>query len=366
MKRSIPLFCKSLVPRHNLCLADFKYVKVRSLSSVIQPKVNVDNIIDKISRNKEFEHFKSSPAISEKVETLFTMFPLCSESLHSLIINSPEVLLEKPEVIRKVSSLLLLHGDLEVMSEDETLQLFECCPDLLRMDVDQLEKQLMEIFGKCSLYSLPWHLMFIENPGILFSDTNLIPWFLNNLSEYFKESQIYNLVGNNPTIFNEQFGHIQEKMEYLMFCMHVSVDRISITRNSLTMPLDEYKTRHEFLLRTGHYKPPDPNQKGLKILEAEPHLEKISDTSDQEFVAICAHGDISIEEYNAFRTILYVEEEERNQELTGEHNLDEENFLRQEDEKFEKTYKGQPRSKTNSKKKQGQSRSNTTSKKKQN
>ena len=58
MKRSIPLFCKSLVPRHNLCLADFKYVKVRSLSSVIQPKVNVDNILDKISRNKEFEHFK--------------------------------------------------------------------------------------------------------------------------------------------------------------------------------------------------------------------------------------------------------------------------------------------------------------------
>ncbi|XP_023332795.1 uncharacterized protein LOC111704707 [Eurytemora carolleeae] len=125
--------------------------------------------------------------------------------------------------------------------------------------------------------------------------------------------------------------------------MNVSLHRISKTPDSLQSSLDFYHTRYEFLLRSGFYRHPDANQQGMKLVEAEPELTKIILKSDSEFLEKCSPN-ITLEELNAFKSILYIDQEEKSKDLTDTDMLTDVEFIRKEDDRFSGTYKGKKRS----------------------
>ena len=70
-----------------------------------------------------------------------------------------------------MSSLLLVHGESEIMSEEESIQLFERCPGILHFNIDNVNKKLVHIFAKTALYYLPWNLIIL---GIVVKFKNVI------------------------------------------------------------------------------------------------------------------------------------------------------------------------------------------------
>ena len=61
------------------------------------------------------------------------------------------------------------------MTEEETLHLFERCTDVLYCEPEKIDVQLTKLFGGTALYLLPWNLILLENPEILFNDSGWIP-----------------------------------------------------------------------------------------------------------------------------------------------------------------------------------------------
>jgi len=294
-------------------------------------------LANKIRQIPNFEQSEGFDVLS-RVEELMEVYPLCQEALTSALINSPEILHVSPERMRRITSLLLLHGDRLIMTEEESLLLFERCPDILSVNIAHLENQITKLMISTSLFTLPWNLILIENPQLLFTDAAVIHNYCTQLSNYFKESQIYSLIGNNPTLLCQPFDIVEQKLNFLLKEMNVSVGRISVTRNSLTKDLHFYKNRYEFLNRAGLYKHPDPNQKGMKMSEATPHFTKICDTSEEEFIKQCAPR-LTLEEFHVLKSLLYLEQEELNENLDAEDdNLNTEQFLRLEEEKFSGSY----------------------------
>jgi len=331
------------VARQNVQIRPFKQLQT---SSPIKPiNVKMQNIQDRISSQEEYYR---SPEVLKRLENLYSLYPSRKSTLNRILISAPQILKVDPNHVKRISSLFLRHGDREIMTEEETLHLFERCSDVLHTELIDLDLQLTKLFTGTALYYLPWNIVLLENPEILFSNPDWIPRYLDKLSAFFTKRQINNLILHNPSIFTEKFSAIEEKINFLLREMNVSLHRISRTQHSLAHPLDFYTTRYEFLNRAGKYKHPDPNQQGLNLVEAQPNLNTFVNTSELDFVAAAA-PELSIEEFNVFKSVLFKDQEEV-VEILAESGLTQEEYLAFEDEKKQGSYKGGKRKKQKNKK----------------
>jgi len=210
------------VARQNVQIRTFKQLQTSSQNK--PTKVNMQNIQDRTSDQEEYYR---SPEAMMRLENLYSLYPSRKSTLNRILISAPQILKVDPIHVKRMSSLFLRHGDREIMSEEETLHLFERCSDVLHTEFIDLDLQLTKLFTSTALYHLPWNIVLLENPEILFSNPDWIPRYLEKLSAFFTARQMNSLILHNPSIFTENFSAIEEKINFLLREMNVSLHRIS-------------------------------------------------------------------------------------------------------------------------------------------
>ena len=134
------------------------------------------------------------------------------------------------------------------------------------------------------------------------------------------------LVTESPNIFLESWPQLEQKLKLLKEDMHVSAKSISLT-GALSYDFDHINVRFRLLDRAGIYKHPRSGDIGLNV-RAEPLLDKILEGSDEKFLRRTTAGTLTELDFNTFREILKMEQED--DDVEGD-------FIQDEDDEDEDT-----------------------------
>lgn len=113
-----------------------------------------------------------------------------------------------------------------------------------------------------------------------------------------------------PQVLFHTMEDIQERFNYVFFEM--GLDQKQMMECKLfSHNIDHITIRHEFLKRCGYYRFPDPKK---RVINLNPHLDKILDWSDAQFVRLVPGFDLK--DYFIFKRIMMQEIEERLEDNT--------------------------------------------------
>ncbi|KAK3092093.1 hypothetical protein FSP39_025122, partial [Pinctada imbricata] len=150
----------------------------------------------------------------------------------------------------------------------------------------------------------------IANPGILSADSDYIAARLEMLGEWFKHSDVLNLLYKCPSVLFDDVTELQEKYEYVHHVMGISQRQI-LYSNLFEHSLLHIQARHMFLVRAGFFK---KIKKDKGQIDSNARLQDIIDSSDRKFAS--KFGGMSEQDY-----ICFVEYFQREKEIS---NLDDE------------------------------------------
>ena len=221
------------------------------------------------------------PKFSTNISELFKFFPLAPEVVEKTLLDHPEVLTYDSAKAIEFIKILVECGDYDVITQEEALLFVARCPEILKFDKLQFTQHVSDIFGVTSNYDIPWNMVIIASPLTLTLNADHVGYVVELLTQYFTAERIRDVIGNNPSIFEMIWHDIEAKIVYLQKTMNVSAYRIAMTPKSLTHDLEFLQLRYQFLLRSGHYRHPDPKAMSALPVEASPALHLITDTEDE-------------------------------------------------------------------------------------
>jgi len=289
-------------------------------------------------------HFKNkhiclSPRSENKIPQLLSMFPFSQEHIETAIKKEPRLLQYDPEKFFKITQVLVECGDYDIFYQEDAIQFISGYPDILEVDVESFREKISSIFSATVEYEIPWEVVLRDSPQTLMYDTKTISRFLGYLEEEFGTSNVGFVLLNNPDIIGMKISTIKKTIDYLIETMSVSPFRICRSPNVLTCDLEFLQLRYEFVLRSGHYRHPDPGARSAKPEEASPLPHLLLEPSVSRFVAKATPG-LSMEEFYVF-TALFEEEKLADRTKFDEFGFeDNSEELDEEIEEFRASFKG--------------------------
>lgn len=306
-------------------------------STVAEENCTTSQIVQRIQEDRRIRSLTSSPAISENISGLLSLFPLAKVTVEQVVTSCPELLRFKPARIQEYCQIIAESGDHNHLSSEEALALLGAYPELLKWSKLELQSHLSELFGQTAEFLLPWNVVLLASPQLILYQPQAVAYELEKLLKYFSQEEMYHLLGNNPTLLDEPFETIEEKLIFLMKTMNVSAQRISQSRSSLTKPLHFYQLRYEFLLRSGNYQHPDHNQQGKKLVEAKPKFTLITCLPDRTFLSTCAPT-LTMEEFIVFKALFDMERNDTKKNLMADIDDENEEAIQEEEKEFRGSY----------------------------
>ncbi|XP_060666624.1 transcription termination factor 4, mitochondrial [Drosophila nasuta] len=184
----------------------------------------------------------------------------------------------------------------------------------------------LEIWRSCQFGEHLLHLLLTKYPELL--DVNNAHE-LRTLNAYLKSrvstnKNVWKLLMNCPDLLAQSEHSMEQKLNYMIDVMRLEVPEI-VKSAAMSLPFDELRCRHTFLLRLGLFKPralkADPDEKTTNN-----RLYQITDTSEKAFATKICH--VTLAEYEAFKELLAKELERKSRKQK----TDDEEFS--EDEEF--------------------------------
>lgn len=257
-----------------------KYSNKECSSKVSSDYINID-----YGTRKEF----TNPEVMSILESV-RQFGF-EESEMKILMNS------QPELMKKTSNSwqnvveILLQADLD---KNDIFTVLQMWPDILCLKKDDLQKKMvawMELgLGNDLLCKI-----LTTHPHLLNTDVGYLKKRIKQYQLQFESKRrVGKLLLLAPNALDENWTIICDKLNYLNDLCTDNSDIVS--SGVLAHSLFHIKVRHEFLIRAGIYKRPPKDF--IKKLNKNPKLEKIVNTSDDEFVSKIAG--LSLFEYNVF------------------------------------------------------------------
>ena len=218
---------------------------------------------------------------TKNISELFKFFPLSPDKVETILMDHPAVLDYDASKVIEMIQVIVEAGDYDTVTQEEALLCIARYPQMLKLQVKDFKENLSNIFGVVAVYDIPWNVVMVASPVTILETPETIGFIVDHLSKYLPDTNIRDVIGNNPTLFEFSWEETEEKLKYLQFTMNVSAYRIAMTPYSLTKDLEFLKLRFEFLSRSGHYRHPDPGAKSAVPTEASPALHLITDTDNE-------------------------------------------------------------------------------------
>jgi len=277
--------------------------------------------------DRKCKNLYTPPKFSTNISELFNFFPLSPEIVENTLYDYPELLNFNASKAIEFIKILVECGDYDLITQEEALMFVARVPEILRVETIKFTEQVSNMFGLTAIYDIPWNKVMIAAPHTFTLSPQHVSHVVEHLAQFFSQEKVRDVIGNNPEVLANIWYDTEEKIKYLQKTMNVSSHRIAFTPNSLTHDLEFFKLRYQFLLKSGHYRHPDPSAKAAIPVEASPALHLITDTDDVRFVHKCCPG-LSMEEFNVFKSLVMLEDEnsiEDEFEVVEEYNDDDYN-----------------------------------------
>jgi len=258
---------------------------------------------------RNFDQLYTPPKFTENISELFNFFPLNPEMVERTLLDSPEILKYDARIAVEFIKILVECGNYELITQEEALLFVSRVPEILKINKTKFKEQVSNLFGLTSTYDIPWNKVMLASPYTFTINPQHVSHVVEHLANHFDQDRIRDVIGNNPEVLEIIWYDTEAKIKYLQTTMNVSAYRIAMTPKSLTHDLEFIQLRYQFLLRSGNYRHPDPSAKSALPVEASPALHLITDTDDARFVHKCCPG-LTVEEYNTFKSLLFMENEE--------------------------------------------------------
>ncbi|KAH8353199.1 hypothetical protein KR084_009630 [Drosophila pseudotakahashii] len=215
----------------------------------------------------------------------------------------PTLSIFTPEIWRRAHQTFQNHG-LETVN---FLRIVTGNPAVLKRTPEKIINSL-EIWRACQFGENLLHLLLTKYPELLdISDSHQLLSHIGFLKSRVSTSKnVWKLLMNSPDLIAQPEEIVEEKLNFLIDVMRIEVPEI-VKSAALTLPFEEMRCRHEFLVRLGLFKPrpqkADPNEP-----TSNHKLYQITDTSEKSFATKICH--VTLPEYEAFKE-LYAKELER-------------------------------------------------------
>ncbi|ALC38214.1 CG15390 [Drosophila busckii] len=226
----------------------------------------------------------------------------------------PTLAIYTPEIWHRAHETFQNHG-LETVN---FLRIVTGNPTLLKRRPDRIIDSL-EIWRACQFGEHLLHLLLTKYPELL--DVNDAHQLLS-LSGYLKSrvstnKNVWKLLMNSPDLISQPELLMEQKFNYMMDEMRIEVPEI-VKSAALTLPFEDLRCRHIFLVRLGLFKP-----RALKADPNEPttnnRLYQITDTSEKSFATKICH--VTMPEYEAFKELLARELEDKSRKSRTDEQL---------------------------------------------
>jgi hypothetical protein len=224
-------------------------------------RVRQERTVAALTEARQAKGLAVSPQYKQNILQIFEFFPFTPEVVERVLGAHPEVLLQPSERTLDMVSAVVELGDFTAITQEEALLFVARAPELLQLDREQVLAQMSAVMSLTAPFRVSWNTVLIASPESVLLDPSHISKRLIQLQHYFPADQVRDVVGNNPTVFLMEWKDIRQKMDFLQHTMHVSARRVALTPASLTTALETYRARYSFLLRSGHYRHPDPGAK---------------------------------------------------------------------------------------------------------
>ncbi|VDN05826.1 unnamed protein product [Thelazia callipaeda] len=137
-------------------------------------------------------------------------------------------------------------------------------------------------------------------PALLFCHkSDVLSQNAENLFSYFNKNQFYSLLNSSPELLLSDTREAELIIEYIYCHMLMEGEDFAGCKNLAHISLNEVMDRHQFLLKTGSYKTPDPKRPQLRM--ENPTLKKILNSNAKEFAEKIAC--VSLSEWNLFQEL---------------------------------------------------------------
>ncbi|XP_017029506.1 transcription termination factor 4, mitochondrial [Drosophila kikkawai] len=212
----------------------------------------------------------------------------------------PNLSIFTSEVWRRAHETFQNHG----LETGNFLRIVTGNPGVLRRTPDKIINSL-EIWRACQFGENLLHLLLTKYPELLdVSDSHQLLSHIGFLKSRVSTSKnVWKLLMNSPDVIAQPEEVVEEKLNLMVDVMRLEVPEI-VKSCALTLPFEELRCRHAFLLRLGLFKPrplkADPDEPTTN-----PKLYQITDTSEKTFATKICH--VTLPEFEAFKE-LYAKE----------------------------------------------------------
>ncbi|KAH8409543.1 hypothetical protein KR222_008159, partial [Zaprionus bogoriensis] len=209
----------------------------------------------------------------------------------------PTLSIYSPEVWRRAHDTFQNHG----LETNNFLRIVTGNPAVLKRSPQRIVDSL-EIWRACQFGEHLLHLLLTKYPELLDVQD---AYRLRSQAAYLKSrlstsKNVWKVLMNSPDLLSQSEQCIEEKLNYMVDTMRIEVPEI-VKSAALSLPFEELRCRHTFLLRLGLFKP-----RALKADPDEPttnhRLYQITDTSEKSFTTKICH--VTLPEYEAFKELF--------------------------------------------------------------
>lgn len=192
---------------------------------------------------------------------------------------------------------------------DSILRIFNKHPKILTCPQSQLIGNL-ELWRASQLGERYVQILVTEHPHLLdfkldnrFTEQRFLERLMF-LKEYvLTRKNVWRLLVNCPNLIVDPLDEIKAKRKY--FDEEMKVEHTEVVKTgAFSHSLEKIRTRHEFLVRLGMYKPKNPKADPT-IPSSNPSLYQIFDTSDKRFATKVAL--VSLDEFEVFEQLFKME-----------------------------------------------------------
>ena len=324
-------------------------IMLRAISALNRPRPTIRHFCSKVTTTVEEEQIAALRRVQELIKTknrdenYYSLSNDHESAIKSLadpktgklspfwaetVSNNPRILKHGAKRLRKLRNSLAELGS----QGENAANLISSLP------IDQLDNvvkvslagQLNAWKNWCEKSGLPWNEILEFIPEILLLDA--VSWAerKSDLRSRFSAEEVKILISNSPQILLMDWREVEEKMDFFRDEMHKSGKEVA-TENGLNFDFDELKVRFRFLDKSGIYRHPPKKSYGLEG-GGKPGLDLILIDDPAEFLKATSGDAFALEEFNAFKTLSYLEQIEAEAEEEEDVFIDNEQRYEDKDE----------------------------------
>lgn len=263
-----------------------------------------DEIIDDIvGAVKDVDKIKNARQqdVTKIVQTCLLYYAVSSEEFVKLFTHRPDLVFHPVRQWTDVLKILADYG----FSNHQVLNILSSYPTALKLRRPQVVAAVEQL-QKYDFHDGDYQRVLSNNPLLFDVSAKDVDLRIAQLMNIFTKTDIVLVTLKMPIILTDEWSSILAKVQYILFAMKITQNAILKSR-IFEHSLDHIHQRHEFCLRAGLFKPPDPKR---RVPSKNPPLRRMMDTTDSEFLARVCKGVFTVREYRVFCKMLKREEDD--------------------------------------------------------